>query len=88
MKTTFLGINKDVSGVQIREYITQSGNRYFTATILGWRGFKFSSLNIKSNALLTDYVIPKVTEIRDRLKTKNIDEQRVIVDDYLTHFNY
>ena len=88
MKNTILGINKAVSGVQIREYVTQNGKRYFTATILKWRGFKFSSFNIKSTPLLTNCVIPKVTEIRDRLKGKTLDEQKVIVDEYPTHFNY
>ena len=88
MKTTLLAIHKNILGVQIREFVTQRGTRYFTATILKWRGFKFSSVNIKSNPLLTDFVIPKVTEIRDRLKGKTLDEQGIIVNEYPAHFNY
>src|SRR3990167_8111987 len=84
-----LGVNKDVLNVVIREYIKPDETRYFTATILKWKNFKFyPSGGIKSTQLLTNFVIPKVREIRDKLKDKTLDEQMKIVDEIPTEFTY
>lgn len=88
-KNRLLGVNRDVSNVIIREYIKPDETRYFTATILKWKNFKFyPSSKIKSTQLLVEFVIPKVREIRDELKGKTLDEQMKIVDELPTEFTY
>ena len=89
MKARLLGINKDVLRVRIREYIKPDESRYFTATIHGWNGFKFSSHSgIKSTPLLVNYVIPKVIEIRDQLDGKTLSEQKAIMEELPTNYSF
>lgn len=89
MKNRLLGINKDVLGVQIREYIKPDETRYFTATIRGWSGFKFTThTDMKSTPLLVNCVIPKVQEIREQLDGKTLSEQKKIMENLPTNYSY
>ena len=79
---------KYVKGCEIREYEDNNENRYFTASIFEWKGFKFFSEGKSSSDMLNNYVIPKVKEIRDKMEGKSNSEQWAIIDDYpeIYHF--
>ena len=80
--------SKDIQGCEIREYLDNKGNRYFTATILKWKNFKFLSDKLTPQQLLTEKVIPLVREIRDALKPLSINEQMLKVDEYKSIYKF
>lgn len=79
-KTRLLGVSTPRTGIEIRQYVKPDGERYCTATIMKWKGFKFVSKVLKAQQLY-ERTIVQCEGILSKLKNcKTLDEQAKILD--------
>ena len=82
MKTKLLGVSIPRIGIRIRQYVKSDGERYCTATIMKWKGFKFVSKTLKAQQLYEKTIVQCEILLSKLKKCNALDEQLAVVENF------